>query len=446
MSTELMINVRCNIACEYCYQNSLREAGNALSKDYDMAAIKAALLKENFRFTIFGGEPLLMPKEDLFELFRWGQEHFEDRSKTHGYPSATSIQTNATLITDEHIAAFKKYNVTIGVSIDGPDALNDARWVGDEARTRAATAHSNAMLVKMLQEGIGVALITTIHRLNASRERLPLLLDWFRQLSAAGLRSVNLHFLQSDTDDIRERLALDEDETVDAFLSCARLMSEIPLQMSPFTDMLRLLIGKDKWGTENAPNTASVDCIWLGCDPYTTEAVNAIDGAGNKGNCGHVCQEGPMWQKASQQGFERYLSLYYTPQQYGGCRGCRFFFACKGNCPGATENHDWREKTVHCGTLIRLFQALETVVENELKQVPLSLSPQRLVVEQQMVETWKRGQRTSIATILAAIQQGELAKAESSGNRPHIDTPHLDHYDAASRNISGVEGMVQWAL
>lgn len=426
MSIELMINVRCNIACEYCYQNSLRAAGNAMAKDYDMEAIKAALLKENFLFTIFGGEPLLMPKDDLFELFRWGQEKFEAK----GRGSGVGIQTNATLITDEHIAAFKKYNVGVGVSIDGPDALNDARWVGDEKRTRNATQHSNAMLVKMLQEGVRISLITTLHRLNASQERLPLLLDWFRQLSAVGLRSVNLHFMQSDTPAIREKLTLSEDETVYAFTECAKLMSETDLQMSPWTDMLRLLLGKD---------TSGVNCIWHGCDPYTTEAVCAIDGHGNKGNCGHVCQEGPMWQKAAQQGFERYLALYYAPQQYGGCRGCRFFFACKGQCPGATEHNDWREKTDQCGTLIRMFQFLETMIESELKQVPLSLSSQRIAVEEQMVQTWKSGQRTSITAILDALQKGELIKTESTGNRPHIDTPHLDHWDAHKRDA-------QWKL
>jgi sulfatase maturation enzyme AslB (radical SAM superfamily) len=61
------LGVTCNIACQYCYQNPQRDAGN-FGKSYDLDAMKAAILKEGGGFTLFGGEALLVPEVDLENL------------------------------------------------------------------------------------------------------------------------------------------------------------------------------------------------------------------------------------------------------------------------------------------------------------------------------------------------------------------------------------------
>jgi uncharacterized protein len=104
----------------------MREAGN-FSPGYDMAAMKRALAQENYRFSLFGGEPLLMPFADLEEMFRWGLERF----------GGNAIQTNGSLITEEHLALFARYGVSVGISMDGPDELNDVREAGTLDKTRA---------------------------------------------------------------------------------------------------------------------------------------------------------------------------------------------------------------------------------------------------------------------------------------------------------------------
>ena len=129
MTVELRpLGVRCNIECQYCYQNPQRDAGN-LPVGFDLGRMKAAIERAGANFTIFGGEPLLVPEHVLEELWALGYERF----------GSNGIQTNATLITDRHIALFKRYNVSVGISVDGPDDLNDARWAGTVARTREAT-------------------------------------------------------------------------------------------------------------------------------------------------------------------------------------------------------------------------------------------------------------------------------------------------------------------
>ena len=93
---------------QYWYRNPQRDAGN-LSRVYDLDLMKSAVLQEGGPFTLFGGEPLLLPLADLEELWSWGLQQF----------GGTSLQTNGVLVTDAHIQLFKKYRVHVGISLDG---------------------------------------------------------------------------------------------------------------------------------------------------------------------------------------------------------------------------------------------------------------------------------------------------------------------------------------
>src|SRR5579883_575382 len=65
MSVELRpLGVKCNIQCQYCYQNPQRDAGNVL-QTYDVAKMQAAIEQEGGPFTLFGGEGLMVPEPDL---------------------------------------------------------------------------------------------------------------------------------------------------------------------------------------------------------------------------------------------------------------------------------------------------------------------------------------------------------------------------------------------
>ena len=68
MTLELRpLGVTCNINCLYCYQNPQRDAGN-YGRPYDLEAMKQAVEAYNQPFTLFGGEALLVPEEDLEDL------------------------------------------------------------------------------------------------------------------------------------------------------------------------------------------------------------------------------------------------------------------------------------------------------------------------------------------------------------------------------------------
>jgi uncharacterized protein len=367
------LGVRCNIQCQYCYQNPQRDAGNFTDK-YDIDLMKAAIVADGGGFALFGGEPLLVPERDLEDLWSWG----------FGRYGHNAMQTNGTLLNDNHIRMFKQYNVTVGISLDGPGELNDVRWHGTLEKTREATAKSEQAIRRLCQEGKPPGLIITLHRGNASAEKLPQLLAWTRELEAIGVQSVRLHLLESESALIRARYALSTAENVTALLEFLELQKRMTkLSFDLFSEMRRLLVGDDQ-GTS---------CVWNACDPYTTQAVRGVEGQGQRSNCGRTNKDGIDFGKADTPGFERYIALYQTPQDAGGCSGCRFFLMCKGQCPGTAIDGDWRNRTEHCEVWKAVYTRLEAEMLAEGKQ-PLSLSSRREQVERGLLDGWSHGRMT----------------------------------------------------
>ena len=363
----------------------MRDAGNIL-KAYDLPRMKDAIRDEGRPFTLFGGEPLLMDRSDIEEMWRWGLEHF----------GGNSIQTNGTLIDDDFVRMFKRYKVQVGLSIDGPGELNDARWCGSLENTRRSTARVEAVIDMLCREGIPPSIIVTLSRTNAASRRLEVLCGWIRTLDAAGIRRMRLHILESESGRIRDSYGLSESENLQAFSSLARLENElINIRFDVFDDIRNMLLGRDDRAT----------CTWTGCDPYTTGAVTGITGNGDRSNCGRTNKDGIDYTKADEAGFERYLALYLTPQDAGGCRDCRFFLQCKGQCPGTSLEGDWRNRSEHCGVWMGLYQQFEhEMVQSGLE--PISLSPRRPALEQAFMSAWAAGNQPSLAALLESSGDG----------------------------------------
>ena len=413
MSVELRpLGVKCNIQCQYCYQNPQRDAGN-VSHSYSLDKMKAAIEKEGGKFSLFGGEALLVPERDLEELWSWGFQKY----------GSNSIQTNGTLINDNHIRMFKQYEVGVGISIDGPGELNDVRWVGSLERTRKATAKTESAIERLCQEGIPPSLIVTLHRCNATKDKLPVMHDWFRYLEGIGITSARLHILEVEDESIQKKYTLSTEENLEAFLSFAKLEEQelTQLKFDLFQDMGNLLLGQDN-------NTT---CVWNACDPYTTRAVRGVEGNGQSSNCGRTNKDGIDFTKSSTEGFERYLALYHTPQEYGGCKSCRFFLMCKGSCPGTAIDGDWRNRTQDCEVWKGLFRHLEGEML-ELGLIPISVRSDRKQLEKIFLDHWATGSNTSIASAVAQISQEQSGAASdyqnSRGDSPHGDS-HGEHTD-----------------
>ena len=385
MTIELRpLGVACNLKCLYCYQQPQRDAGNNRTS-YDLQKLKQEAARLGGPFTLFGGEPLLMPYKDLEDLFSWGKEKF----------GGSTIQTNGVLIEDCHINLFTQYNVGVGVSIDGPAELNNVRRAGSIEKTLEATTKIEEAIEKLCSAGKTPSLIVTLHQGNSMPQHLPRMLEWFGKLDALGIKSVRLHLLEIDNESLRGSLSLTPQQNIHAMLTFAEAEKTLKnIRFDTFRDMEKLLTGND----------SRVSCVWRACDSYNTKAVQGIEGNGQSSNCGRTNKEGVDFIKAESTGYERYIALYHTPQSDYGCAGCRFFLMCKGQCPGTAVGGDWRNRTENCDEWKSLFGLIEKKIVLSGK-IPLTLNPVRIKLEQLQLEAWKENKNPSIQTLINSLRR-----------------------------------------
>lgn len=75
---------------------------------------------QRFSITFHGGEPLLRKPKFFQEAAEVCRDAFEGKFQVD-----LGVQTNATIISIEHIKVFKKYGIIVGTSLDGPLETND---------------------------------------------------------------------------------------------------------------------------------------------------------------------------------------------------------------------------------------------------------------------------------------------------------------------------------
>lgn len=114
----------CNLDCSYCYlPDRLRKRDMSVAVAEAIVAGIAAgwSTRKPLEIVWHGGEPLTIGTRALREIMA----PFEPLRETGRVRYL--VQTNATLITDEWCDLFLGYDFAVGVSIDGPAALNGER-------------------------------------------------------------------------------------------------------------------------------------------------------------------------------------------------------------------------------------------------------------------------------------------------------------------------------
>ncbi|WP_199826288.1 cyclophane-forming radical SAM peptide maturase AmcB [Streptomyces sp. SBT349] len=116
----------CNLACTYCYlpdRNSRRhmsvDVATAIARSAE--ALTAAPEGRRLDLVWHAGEPLAVGIPRMAELVAPFDQLRQQNRVQH------SVQTNATLITEDWCSFLTGHSFRVGVSIDGPDAMNAQR-------------------------------------------------------------------------------------------------------------------------------------------------------------------------------------------------------------------------------------------------------------------------------------------------------------------------------
>jgi len=312
--------------CRYCFEAVILDT--MLGLEANPEAMLASL-PEKCTATLHGGECLLLPLDQL-EFFLRAMWKRSGRS---------GIQTNAKLITEEHIEVFKSYNTHIGVSIDGPDSLSSPY--------RPSSRGVNEVIKKLRDQGVSVGILCVLGRHNASTfSKLGQLADWLLWLKGIGVSGGRFLFLLSTRRET-DSLELTSEELSRALLFLYHALKAIKWDSSwtPFRDIRNCLTGKQQRAV-----------CWLNrCDIWKTRSCAPIFPDGEIGICDKTFCRGLYLRPSGKE-----LAIRYEIQEKTDCLGCKYWDHCGGGCPMEGEGGDWRNKTKYCKAIYDLFEEISS--------------------------------------------------------------------------------------
>lgn len=143
-SLEVVFKVQetCNINCSYCYMYNMGNEAHRLvpqkqASDSVWLEVADFIVHENavrdptyVRIVFHGGEPMLI-KPNIFNrrMSALWERLADGLTERQLERLDLSIQTNATLVTDEWKSVLKRWRISTGVSLDGPQDVHDGRRI-----------------------------------------------------------------------------------------------------------------------------------------------------------------------------------------------------------------------------------------------------------------------------------------------------------------------------
>lgn len=197
----IRINVSndCNLNCKYCYADGGNYKKEVGLMDISTATEVVRFIENYFpnveTIFFFGGEPLLN-----IEIIEFICEHLSEKY--------FKLITNGFFINDKIIEVIKKYDIKIGISIDGPENIHDEFRV---TKSGAKTFRKICQNINKLQEnGISLTNIQSTYTEFAERQmKKSDLVDYF-------IQNFDFKFLTIGDDVTEKWLDLIKDEDVDS--------------------------------------------------------------------------------------------------------------------------------------------------------------------------------------------------------------------------------------
>jgi len=166
----LVLTTRCNLSCRYCYLDAKKQGQN-MSEPTLNQALTLIDHSSPCHIQITGGEPTLVPERIAMVA---------EKCAAMASRPKLAIQTNATLLTREMVSLFKKYEIQVGISLDGPPDVHD--------RLRGQASECLRGMKLLEEEKVPFRVTTVICEENILHlDRLALLLAGFSNSRGIGL-------------------------------------------------------------------------------------------------------------------------------------------------------------------------------------------------------------------------------------------------------------------
>jgi len=167
----LLLTTECNLRCRYCYRGEGFKIKSMPRETIQTSLEYAAASGKPFHVQMTGGEPTLEP-----DLIEWTASTI----RKAGWPATIGLQTNGTLVDRSLIKICERYQIQIGVSLDGP--LD----VQEKLRGQATATLKGLKLID--DQGLTFGVTTVVTRQNVMQlGRLALMLGMFAHVKGLGL-------------------------------------------------------------------------------------------------------------------------------------------------------------------------------------------------------------------------------------------------------------------
>jgi uncharacterized protein len=191
----------CNINCSYCYLPQ-RDVRSVIEQSTVTALFEKIFASgwtgKGLTVIWHAGEPLVVPVpfyETAFAAI--------EKMRPTGLQLRHSFQTNGMLITPQWCDLFKKWDVGVGVSIDGPKHLHDAHRVTRSGRGTFDKTLAGIRLLKREQVPFHVISVLSQAGLNSPQE----MLDFFL---SEGIEDVCFNVEESEGDHVSDLFAAED--------------------------------------------------------------------------------------------------------------------------------------------------------------------------------------------------------------------------------------------
>jgi uncharacterized protein len=308
------------------------------------------------RLTIIwhGGEPLLWGIKNYEEIFAYMAKEFE------GCQYKNSMQTNLSLINEEIIDLFLKYNVHAGFSLDGPKEIHDSQRVNPKGEGTFDIIMEKAALCKKKKLRIGCIVVASKKHIGKIPELYQFMCEndigfKFNPLFNAGEAKKNI-----------DEYGLTPDEYAAMFTELFDLWfydNDHKSANSIFTEMASNLITKKTSGCSFGKN----------CQ----DTFLAVSPNGDVVPCGRFCDNDLIQYSYGNLHKERLEAILpkikesdvynrYKRIEESDCGKCDYFEVCHGGClhDGFIKSGDFKSKTFLCGAYKKIF----THISKRLKE------------------------------------------------------------------------------
>jgi uncharacterized protein len=358
--SQLLVKVatRCNIDCSYCYwfrDAAVYDKPKLMSADVlhqlllriEQHVARYSLI--DFPIVLHGGEPLLWGREN-FHRFAEACQAISSRT---GCEIPIAVTTNGVLIDDEWLNCFEAHDISVAISLDGPEHIHDIhRRTFQGTGTHAAVERAARMLVS---RDIGVSALAVCNPSYPPQQ-------YAEFFAHCGIANYDIMIPDATVDEKPPTIASFYNGLFDLWLEANRGKPTVNIRI--VSDMITALLGNNSptEGVGYKPielctimtdgSVEAHDVLRIAGDGFTQTTFNIFENAIDE------VRNEPRWKAA------RDASINLCEK----CRQCKFMNACGGGyLPHRfSRKNGYDNPSVYCDDLYAMFENMQSVLAGHL--------------------------------------------------------------------------------